>query len=56
MSPAETQTSNLAWFQLIYLVVFHSEVDSEEEQQEAVVVVLFVHFCSGPGRGGEAKL
>ena len=56
MSPAETHTSNLAWFQKIFLVVFHSDVDSEEEGQEAVVVVLFVHFCSGPGRGGEAKL
>ena len=56
MSPAETHTSNLAWIKLIFLVVFHSDVDSKEEEQEAVVVVLFVHFCSGPGRGGEAKL
>ena len=56
MSPAETHTSNLAWSIKIFFLVLHSDVDSEVEEQEAVVVVLFVHFCSGPGRGGEDKL
>ena len=33
MSPAETHTSNLAWFQKIFSLVLHSDVDSEENSK-----------------------